>query len=475
MFTAVTALVYGGATLARSTSARCRSIRRGCMTRHTRVLGSTALLALLCLLVGATLTPLTSAEAASRNAISKRTLYSMTLTPGSTIARGIANRAFVERSGAPISPVRLDTVLDESASATRPQCHESDVHVTTTYDALCWSEFDDVTAKWYPQGITGSGDGSTGSHTWAACRGCPQRQVVAVSWHNKPNTLARVSFVDVTSSRVGARYNNVLLVEPDHTSRRFHRIQSHADGLAWYGNMLYLVSSGSRLVRVFDLRHIWRVSAATTAVGCDRTACSAAGTAFALPQIGSYTFPSAGACERGVGSKPCFSSVSVDRSTNPDSLITTEFTSHVHGRVLRWPLDARTGKLRTWKRDGLVRPWRGWRSPVRRMQGATFFGDRAVVAAQCQDGAPAVSYMHGEGAAVFDHHAKACLFKVDVAGDHSLLRMRYWTTVPANIQNVSFWPSAATLWAVNEFRGDGRGFGSDRLVLAFHCPDLACS
>ena len=232
------------------------------MTRHAPALGTTAALALLCLVLGTLVTPVQPAEAASRNALSKRTLYAMTLTPGSTFARGVENRAFVERSQAPISPVRLDTVLDESASATRPQCHESDVHVTTTYDALCWSDFDDVTAKWYPQGITGSGAGSSASRTWAACQGCPQRQVVAVSWHNRRNTLARVSFVDVTSSRVGARYNNVLLVEPDRSSRRFHRIQSHADGIAWYGNMLYLVSSGTRMIRVFDLRHIWRMSAA---------------------------------------------------------------------------------------------------------------------------------------------------------------------------------------------------------------------
>ena len=108
------------------------------------------------------------------------------------------------------------------------------------------------------------------------------------------------------------------------------------------------------------------------------------------------------------------------------------------------------------------------------MQGATFYGSRAVVAAQCQDGAPAVSYMHGEGAAVYDNHAKACLYKVDVTSDRSLLRMRYWTTVPATSRTSATGRAVRTLWAINEFRGDGR-FGSDRLMLAFHCPDLACS
>ena len=374
-----------------------------------------------------------------------------------------------------MSPVRLDTVLDESTSATRPQCHESDVHVATTYQAMCWSELDDETSKWYPQGITGSGDASSSNHLWAACHGCPPRQIVAVSWHNKRNTLARVSFMDVTNGRVGARYTHVTLVEPDRTRQRFHRVASHADGIAWYGNMLYLVSSGSRAMRVFDVRHMLRMTSDAKRVGCKAgVGCSAAGSPFALPQVGSYTFPSGLACERRTGTRPCFSSVSVDRSTNPDSLVTAEYTSYSRGRILRWPLDIHTGKLRVERKKYWVHPFEGWASPVRLMQGATFYGNRGIVAALCPEGAPTVSYMNGGPAALYDRHAKACLYEVVVSPGRTVLGMNYLTTVPANTQNVSYWPTTGTLWTINEFRGDGV-FGSDRLLLAFDCPSLDCS
>lgn len=431
--------------------------------------------ALLCLLVSATLTPLTSAEAATpRNALSPKTLRSMSITAEDSFQRGIADLAHAERSNAPMSPVRLDTVLDEGNSATRPQCHQSDVHVATTYEAMCWSEVDDETAQWYPQGITGSGDASSSNHLWAACQGCPQRQVVAVSWHHKTNKLARVSFMDVTEGRVGARYNHVTLVEPNRTAQRFRRIQSHADGIAWYGNMLYLVSSGTRAIRVFDLRHIFRMTSGAKKVGCGAGVCSAAGAPFALPQIGTYTFPSGRPCERRTGTRPCFSSVSVDRSTNPDSLVTAEYTTYQRGRILRWPLDISTGKLRVAKGKSWIHPFEGWASPVRRMQGVTLYGNRGVVAGLCPEGAPVVSYMNGGGAALYDRHAKACLYEVNVSPGRTVLGMRYWTTVPANTQNVSYWPSTGTLWTVSEFRGDGV-FASDRLLLAFDCPSLTCS
>src|SRR5687768_14767770 len=120
--------------------------------RRQTMIGATALLGLLCLMVGVTLTPLTPAEATSRNALSPKALRSMSITAEDSFARGISNLARIQRSNAAMTPVRLDTVLDESTSATRPQCHEDDVHVATTYQAMCWSELDDETGKWYPQG-----------------------------------------------------------------------------------------------------------------------------------------------------------------------------------------------------------------------------------------------------------------------------------------------------------------------------------
>lgn len=446
------------------------------MTAHARRRPVTAcLLTLVVVATGSLVQGARPAQATDRNAINHGPLAAMSLVEHGSFARGVADRAFVERSGAAITPVRLDTVLDEGPATTRPQCHESDVHVATSYEAACWSETDDVTAGWYPQGITGSGDASGRSQLWSACRGCPQREVLAVSWHRN-NTAARVSFVDVTGGRTSARYSHVLLVVPDRTRGRFHRFATHADGIAWYGNMLYLMSGrGSRVVRVFDLRHIWRMSGTAARVGCDEAtrACSAGGAAFALPQAGYYTYAGGGRCDSLVGNRPCFTSVSLDRSTAPDSLVTSEYNVAHRGRIVRWPLDYPSGRLLP-SRDKKVHARAGWYAPVRRVQGVTISGNRAVLAALCQDGAPPVSYMGGDGTPFYDNQAKACLYSAILSGDRQRLSVRSWTTVPANIQNVAYWPSSGTLWTVNEFRGSGK-FPSDRLLIAFNCRGLSCN
>jgi hypothetical protein len=163
--------------------------------------------------------------------------------------------------------------------------------------------------------------------------------------------------------------------------------------------------------------------------------------------------------------------VSLDRSSNPDSLVTAEYTTEHHGRIIRWPLDGLRARLRVSK-DRRVHPVEGWYAQVRRVQGATFAGNRAVVSGLCQPGSPAVSYVDGSDS-FGGNLAKACLYRTRLLRRHQLLTMRSWTTVPANIQNVTYWPSNGRLWTVNEFRGD-KDFGSDRLLMSFHCPALAC-
>jgi hypothetical protein len=444
------------------------------MTHKARwVARTTVALGLAALVVGSLVAPLHRADASSRNALNRQALGAMSLTDAGSFRRGAAAVAAVERSGA-VSRVRLDGVLDQGPDATQPQCHEADVHVTTSYTAVCWSELDDATSHWYPQGITGSGDASNRSPFYVGCRGCPQRKVVAVSWHRN-NRMARISFVDVTNEMSGARYGHVLLVEPERTARRFHRFRSHADGIVWYGHRLFLVSTGSKVIRVFDTRHIWQVSDRTSGnVGCDPAAatCAAAGAGFAMPQIGYYRYAGKGACKVATGRHACLNGVSLDRSTSPDSLVTVEYSRDHHGRVVRWPLDVRTTLLKKAK-DKRVHPSEGWASAVRRVQGASFSGNRAIVSGLCQYGAPDVSYMPAGPEPFAGNIAKACLYRGTLSRDHGLLSLRQWTTAPANIQNMSYWPGNGRLWAVNEFRGSG-AVGGDRLLLSFACPALAC-
>lgn len=415
-----------------------------------------------------------SAQAATGNPVGPRALARMTLTDAGSFTRGIATRAAVERSGV-LHVVGLANLM-VPGPRTRPVCHETDLHVATSYDGLCWSAEDDATFRWYPQGITGSGDGVVSrSALYATCRGCAWREVLAVSWHNRADTAARVSFVDITNGPANAAYNHAMLVEPDRTGRRFHRIHSHADGITWYGHKLFVFSSGPTVIRVFDLRHFWAMSDTTSsATGCRAAAgtCSAGGMSYALPQIGYYRYSDGKPCVSRSGPRPCFTSVSLDRSTRPDSLITSEYNARSGGRVVRWPLSVRSSRL-VESRGGLVRPMEAWRTSLRRVQGAAFSGRRGVISGRCPEGAPPVSYMGGGTASSDGKRVKACLFHATLSRNRRVLAARYWTTAPNNVQNVSYWPERRKLWVATEFRGDGEA-DSDRLVLSLHCPKLSC-
>jgi hypothetical protein len=134
---------------------------------------------------------------------------------------------------------------------------------------------DSDTKAWYPQGIDGDG------------------RRLLVSWYAKAGG-ARVSVVDLA----GGRYGHVPLVTADAKP-----VKSHAGGLAWRGDLLY-VADTKRLL-VFDLR-----------------ACRADG----LPRCGVYE-PAGGLR---------FSFVSVDRDGG--ALLAGEYTDKTPGaRLVRWP------------------------------------------------------------------------------------------------------------------------------------------
>lgn len=443
-----------------------------------------------------------AAQAATAPVLSASALSVMRLTDNGSFPVITGYRAADEAAGRPFSVVRMSTLI-ASGYRTRAICHPTDLRVSATVTGFCWASADDTTTNWYPQGITGSGDGMNGTVLYPPCTGCAGRKIVAVSWHSGSSYtpyggdgLARVSFADVTNGTSGVPYRHALLVEPDDTSAGFHAVSSHADGIMWYGNRLFLTtggdsafSDGGRVVRVFDLTHFWQMSSTSSgAVGCTATVCSAAYSGFALPEVGYYQFPDGAICDplrNGTAASlthPCFTSVSLDRSTASDSLITTEYDDKgPQGRIVRWPLDASTALLKP-DSDGFVRPSQGWTSPVYRMQGAVFSGGNGVIEGLCPNGVPAVSSMPADAAnsAVLHGFAKSCLHKATVSADGSL-DVHYWTTAPGNSENVSYWPSSGELWLMNEFRGSTDThvsppvtYPSDRLVLSLNCPNLTC-
>lgn len=211
-----------------------------------------------------------------------------------------------------------------------------------------WEGGDQSVSYWIPQGLTG---GSVGASS-----------LVAVSWHydeahvaDDPSPPAagndkgtRLSFADVTTLGGDIPYRHVLFVQADGAAG-FKSVNTHAGGLAWDGSYLYMADT-SKGVRVFDLTRIMKVSTAADcashigALGADYCAY---GYAYALPQIGAFSFPAGlpAAC------RPSFSFLSVDATSVPPSLISGEYDNDpatgIYSRLLRWPLDPATHRLDT--------------------------------------------------------------------------------------------------------------------------------
>jgi len=216
--------------------------------------------------------------------------------------------------------------------------------------AFRWDDAENVKAYWIPQGITGSADASASGLVEA-------RHLIVVSFYydkakhpgSNGEKGVRLAFVDVTPSSA-PKYRFALLVEPSGTvaAPDFKAIPIHAGGIAWFGDRLYVADTFTGF-RVFDTTRIFQVATDQDVIGCAGGTCRAGLYKYVLPQVGTYRHASK--CS------PRFSFVSLDRSSNPPSLISGEYCSGsacsaaLAGRLFRWPLAGANGALgagRSW-------------------------------------------------------------------------------------------------------------------------------
>ena len=190
-----------------------------------------------------------------------------------------------------------------------------------------WNDGDNGVSYWIPQGITGSAaaraDGLIGGH-----------RALVVSWYGPKGV--RLTFVEATNGFT--KYRHVLLVAP--SGRSFKPISSHAGGIAWYGNRLYVAETNVGL-RVFDTRFF--IDATRSPESADQ------GDRWVLPQVGMY---------RQNGSRRVrFSSVETDRGG--PALITGTYADQKKGRLaIRWRLN-----------NGRLTAAGAWRMPTSNVQG----------------------------------------------------------------------------------------------------------
>lgn len=228
--------------------------------------------------------------------------------------------------------------------------------------ALCWDADRAGTTTWSPQGITTSGDADDDGK-WGADK------IILSGWHGT-DALGRYNDARIQAINyndpASPSYRMFYLAVPNSTGSSFSAAQAHMGGMAWYGDKIYVTAEGSTstAIRVFSTKHILQMTDTTSnTIGKTSGGYAAYTYKYAMMQIGYYTY-AGGTCsmssDTGV---PCFSSMSLDRSTSPASIVTTEYFSDqaLHGRLYRYPTGA----------DYLLTPTasEAFRSSVGNMQG----------------------------------------------------------------------------------------------------------
>lgn len=334
----------------------------------------------------------------------------------------IDRAAIADAFPAPVARVSLaDIAGDLNRAATTVGAAQLPGTPPGVTSAFGWEAGDQAVTYWIPQGLTASfdrGDAPT----------IAGKKLVLVSWYyeraNAAGSVAekgvRIAIADVTNA-ADVRYRFALLAEPVMRAGRpdLDPVISHAGGIAWIGDLLYVAQTGSGF-RVFDLSRILRLDSLEDRLGYDvATGTYAAhGYRYVIPQVGVYE--DSGACEAR------FSFVAVDRSTPTPTLISGEYDAEsIAGRLYRWPLDPATGRLRQTD-AGRVIP-----------DGAWFAGDSHVQGALARDDTFWLSSSYPAGGA-------GALYRTRENQPSQALG---WIDAP---EDLAWDPHAAELWSLSE-------------------------
>ncbi|MFW5474534.1 hypothetical protein ACOCJ5_14605 [Knoellia sp. CPCC 206450] len=359
---------------------------------------------------------ITGAGAAhAANAISTSGL-NLTRTSSSTSVLGALDTA--------LPNVSLDTVAADAnrVGPTGSSCTSVLPNVTKKY---CWASDDNNTEQWYAQGVSSTYDAYGGAGTTAG-----GRSLLATSWYDHDggtNKGARVSLLD----RANAKYRHVLLAVPTGTSSSpsFTIANTHAGGLAWYGRYLYVADTTG--IRVFDMARMWRVNTAITgSIGRTSSGYGAYGYKYVAPQVHRYA-------RQGTFR---YSSVAIDRTTSPDTLVATEYrkpgdTSQTSPRTVRYHLNEST-KLLAENSSKVAGADGAWNIGVDSLQGGVFVSGRLYLSQS--DGGPTGGTDNDRGD----------LYRYTPSSG-SLVR---WANhLPIGTEDFSYWGGRGELWTTAEY------------------------
>ncbi|KND32663.1 hypothetical protein [Streptomyces acidiscabies] len=292
--------------------------------------------------------------------------------------------------------------------------------------SYCWDASD--TRGWRAGAVTTSGDADDDG-VWGTNR------VILSGWSHTSGRagdggFARVAFVDANDPG-RLTYSWVLLAVPVDDGNDFRPVSSRLSGMVWYQDKLLVTADdgdGAALY-VFDMNRIQRATVDGDAVGRVAGGWSAHRARFVLPAVGTYRL--------GAGA-PRPASISLDRSTVPDSLVAGEWTTRGGAtRLWRYALSSlpdRTGLLAA-DSYGRVAATEAYRTEVEGMRGVLARDDAWYVSQ-----APGKGHEHGT---LWRQDTKGTsAAECDGANGHAC-----WSGAP---QSLSYWAATGEVWSQSD-------------------------
>jgi hypothetical protein len=356
----------------------------------------------------------------------------------------------VDRLDGQLPKLGVQAILAQANRPATPGCRPD--MPETPVRSYCFNPGDTDTTAWYPQGVSTVADAQE-DQRWG------DKQALLVSWYDHADDGVekgvRVSFLDPDTNR----YQHVLLVYPFDgaegpsyeavtTPQKGDGHSVHAGGLVWYGNYLY-VPDTTRGIRVFDMRKIMDLKSAgdrgdttdQSRVGRHGDKYYGFGYRYVMPQVATWEHP--GGLAEFPGKYGCnasgeqkFSSLSLDRSANPDRLVSSEYCSRTgdpnrNGRVALWPMNGETGQPQT-DAAGYWSATDAYRLPKPNVQGATATDGRWYLSSTGTAG-PRLQAAKAPGGSVGVLQADG--------PDRE---------VAEGVEDLSYWPGRDELWTVTE-------------------------
>ncbi|MGW2095158.1 hypothetical protein [Promicromonospora sukumoe] len=330
--------------------------------------------------------------------------------------------------------VTVGAVADDANRTPSCDSAPSVTHRTAYY---CWNDGDQDTDAWYPQGITTSSD-ALAAGTYDG------KRINLVSWYDSAkdgiDKGVRISVSDLSASASAPPYRHILLVEPSGSTSApsFEPVDIHAGGIMWYGNLLYVADTIGGF-RVFDLDHLWEVSTGEASkIGRQADGSyQAFDYKYVLPQTAMFSDSTAGGY-----AQLQHSSVSLDRSSSPDSVVVSEYRSSdeieagAQVRTIRVPIDY-TNRFLKPASDGIIKATEAYRTDLESVQGSTAIGGEFF-------------FSQSDGDTFSDPNSDGDLHTF-VAPSGSLVRHGNALTVGA--EDLSYDPTRDYLWSLGEYPG----------------------